>query len=83
MFKTGEVLSSPGFNLGLPVYPLLFTQGYTHTYTFMGWVTPGKYDYAYIVDNQARSFGGQVFHVRSTTDDPVHHIDGMAFFMYF
>ena len=62
---------------------IVFTQGYTHTYTFMGWVTPGKYDYAYIVDNQARSFGGQVYHVRSTSDDPAQQVDGMAFFMYF
>lgn len=84
----GDLLTKLGFkkdtNIGnLKPGDIVFTQGYTHTYTFMGWVTPGKYDYAYIVDNQARSFGGQVFHVRTTTADPVQHIDGMAFFMYF
>ncbi|WP_148275256.1 hypothetical protein [Desulfosporosinus meridiei] len=62
---------------------IVFTQGYSHTYTFMGWVNPGNYDYAYIVDNQSRSFGGQVYHVRSTTGDPAQNTDGMAFFMYY
>lgn len=63
---------------------IVITQGYTHTYTFMGWVNPGKYDYAYIVDNQARSFNGQVYHVRKVdTDDPVQNTDAMAFFMYY
>ncbi|SDI14264.1 cell wall-binding repeat-containing protein [Desulfosporosinus hippei] len=62
---------------------IVFTKGYSHTYTFMGWVNPGNYDYAYIVDNQSRSFGGQVYHVRSTTGDPGQNTDGMAFFMYY
>lgn len=63
---------------------IVFTVGYTHTYTFLGWVNPGMYDYAYIADNQARSFGGQVYHVRKVdTDDPEQNIDGMAFFMYY
>jgi putative cell wall-binding protein len=63
---------------------IVITQGYTHTYTFMGWVNPGKYDYAYIVDNQARLFNGQVYHVRKVdTYDPVQDTDAMAFFMYY
>lgn len=83
-----DLLSKLGFkkdtNLeNLKPGDLVFTQGYSHTYTFMGWVTPGKYDYAYIVDNQARAFGGQVLHVRSIADDPAQHTDGLAFFMYF
>lgn len=62
---------------------IVFTQGMTHTYMFMGWVNPGREDYAYVVDNQARSFGGQVLHVRSITNDSVQNTDGMAFFMYY
>jgi putative cell wall-binding protein len=62
---------------------IVITQGYTHTYTFMGWVNPGKYDYAYVVDNQARLFNGQVYHVRKVdTYDPVQDTDAMEFFMY-
>lgn len=63
---------------------IVFTQGYTHTYTFMGWVNPGNYDYAYIVDNQARLFNGQVYHVRKVDSyDPIQETDAMAFFMYY
>lgn len=36
----------------------------THAYIFMGWVEQGKYDYAYIVDNQAHKYG-TVYHVRN------------------
>lgn len=62
---------------------IVITEGYTHTYTFMGWVNPGKYDYAYVVDNQARLFGGQVYHVRKIdTSDPIKSTEAMAFFMY-
>ncbi|AGA67838.1 cell wall-binding protein [Desulfitobacterium dichloroeliminans LMG P-21439] len=63
---------------------IVFTVKNTHTYTFMGWVNPGSYDYAYIVDNQARSFGGQVYHVRKVNGvDPDLNTDPMAFFMYY
>ncbi|MGI1660169.1 MAG: cell wall-binding repeat-containing protein [Desulfitobacterium sp.] len=63
---------------------IVFTVKNTHAYTFMGWVNPGSYDYAYIVDNQARSFGGQVYHVRKVNGvDPDLHTDPMAFFMYY
>ncbi|HWQ73035.1 MAG TPA: cell wall-binding repeat-containing protein [Desulfitobacteriaceae bacterium] len=63
---------------------IVFTQGYTHVYSFMGWVNPGKYDYAYVVDNQARVFNGQVYHVRKVdTSDPVKSTDAMEFFMYY
>ena len=37
----------------------------THTYIFMGWVEPGNYDYAWIVDNQARYYNNQVLHKRN------------------
>ncbi len=37
----------------------------THTYVFMGWVEEGKYDYAYICDNQAKDYNNKVYHVRN------------------
>lgn len=37
----------------------------THTYVFMKWVTEGNYDYAYICDNQAKDYNGNVYHVRN------------------
>lgn len=63
---------------------IVITQGYAHTYAFMGWVNPGRYDYAYVVDNQATEFAGQVYHVRKIdTYDPVQDTYAMAFFMYY
>jgi len=63
---------------------IVVTAGYAHTYTFMGWVNSGKYDYAYVVDNQAGSFGGQVYHVRKIDiDDPVKDTYAMLFFFYY
>ncbi|UWG96586.1 cell wall-binding repeat-containing protein [Dehalobacter sp. DCM] len=84
-----NLLPMLGFKKGANIYNLkpgdiVFTEGYTHTYTFMGWVNPGKQDYAYVVDNQARLFYGQVYHVRKVdTYDPVQETDAMAFFMYY
>jgi len=34
----------------------------THTYIFMGWIKEGNYDFAYIVDNQAKDYDNQVYH---------------------
>lgn len=63
---------------------ICITQGYSHAYTFLGWVNPGKTDYAYVCDNQSRVFGGQVYHVRKIdTSDPVQGTDAMAFFFYY
>lgn len=63
---------------------IVITEGYSHTYTFMGWVNSGKYDYAYVVDNQARLFGGQVYHVRKVdTSDPQKGTDAMIYFLYY
>lgn len=39
----------------------------THTYIFMGWVNEGKYDYAYICDNQAKDYKNMIYHVRNIT----------------
>ncbi|OFI06710.1 hypothetical protein CLOACE_08650 [Clostridium acetireducens DSM 10703] len=37
----------------------------THTYIFMGWVEEGKYDYAYICDNQAKDYKNKIYHIRN------------------
>lgn len=37
----------------------------THTYIFMGWKKEGKYDYAYICDNQAKDYQGKIYHLRN------------------
>ena len=37
----------------------------THTYVFMKWVVDGKYDYAYICDNQAKDYKDKVYHIRN------------------
>lgn len=37
----------------------------THTYIFMGWKEEGKYDYAYICDNQAKDYDGKIYHLRN------------------
>ncbi|MBU3128921.1 hypothetical protein [Clostridium tagluense] len=37
----------------------------THTYIFMKWVKEGNYDYAYICDNQAKDYKGQLYHIRN------------------
>ena len=87
--KYSNLLSKLGFKkdtniANLKPGDIVFTQGYTHVYSFMGWVNPGKYDYAYVVDNQAKVFDCQVYHVRKVdTDDSVQDTDAMAFFMYY
>ncbi|MBU3146061.1 hypothetical protein [Clostridium sp. CF012] len=37
----------------------------THTYVFMKWVKEGNYDYAYICDNKAKDYKGNVYHIRN------------------
>lgn len=37
----------------------------THTYIFMQWKEQGKYDYAYICDNQAKDYNGKIYHLRN------------------
>lgn len=53
---------------------IVFTNGYSHVYIFMGWDKDG---YAYIVDNQGTSYGGtlhrrSVYQDTSTTDRATH-----------
>lgn len=72
------------FNLrNLKPGDIAFTERFTHTFIFMGWVNQGRYDYAYVVDNQARMFGGEVYHIRKLDSyEPSKDTDKTAFFMY-
>lgn len=57
----------------------------SHTYVFMGWVKENSYDYAYVCDNQAKDYGGKIYHLRNIR---VHASangqdkDPFSFFMY-
>ncbi len=70
-FTTDEKLSSSG----IP----------THTYIFMAWKDTGKYDYAYVCDNQAKDYDGKIYHLRNISK--VETIKGnikepFSFFIY-
>ena len=57
----------------------------THTYIFMGWEKEGQYDYAYICDNQATDYDGNIYHLRNIVN--LETKDGntkepFGFFMY-
>lgn len=58
---------------------IVFTNGYTHVYTFMGWDKDG---YGYIVDNQSSSFGGQILHRRNILED-TYTTDRATHFFYY
>lgn len=56
----------------------------THTYIFMDWVEKGKYDYAYICDNQAKDYDDKIYHIRNinvTAEANGSAKDPFAFFM--
>lgn len=56
----------------------------THTYVFMKWVKEGNYDYAYICDNQAKDYKGNVYHIRNInviTKSNGFDKDAFSFFM--
>lgn len=54
----------------------------THVYTFAGWVTPGKYDYAYVWDNQQDNDTLGSLHIRNISKyDVKTDREGIAFFM--
>ena len=56
----------------------------THTYVFMKWVKEGKYDYAYICDNQAKDYKSKIYHIRNinvVTKVNGSDKDAFAFFM--
>jgi hypothetical protein len=37
----------------------------SHTYVFMEWVKEGKYDFAYVCDNEAKDYNVELYHVRN------------------
>lgn len=56
----------------------------THAYTFVKWVEEGKYDYAYIVDNQAPDYGTHN-HIRNISIRAIqgeNERDAIQYFMY-
>lgn len=57
----------------------------THVYIFMGWKEEGKYDYAYICDNQAKDYAGKIYHLRNITNvatEKGNAKEPFSFFMY-
>jgi len=64
---------------------ICFTTSYgygpTHTYTFMGWVSEGSYEYAYVCDNQGYDYGCNDYHKRNISfATPTK--DALSYFMY-
>lgn len=58
---------------------IVFTNNYTHVYTFMCWDKDG---YAYIVDNQRTSFDNLVLHRRNILEDTATTDRATHFFYY-
>ena len=58
---------------------IVFTNNYSHVYTFMYWDKDG---YAYIVDNQSESFDGQILHLRNILGD-TYSTDRATHFYYY
>lgn len=58
---------------------IVFTNGYTHVYIFMGWDKDG---YAYIVDNQGIDYGNKVLHKRLVLKDTAISDRATHFFYY-
>ena len=56
--KPGDICFTTDSNLNASGIP-------SHTYVFMGWVKKGKYDFAYICDNQAKDYNNKIYHVRN------------------
>ncbi|MBE6062079.1 MAG: cell wall-binding protein [Clostridium butyricum] len=57
---------------------IVFTNGYTHVYVFMGWASDGN---AYICDNQCELYEGKVLHLRQIYNDG-SHTDRATHFFY-
>lgn len=62
--------SSKDFSILLPgdiCFTTSYGNGPTHAYTFMGWVSEGSYDYAYVCDNQGYDYGYNDYHIRNVS----------------
>ncbi|MBP2033507.1 hypothetical protein J2Z42_002210 [Clostridium algifaecis] len=62
-------------------FTVSYGSGPTHTYTFMKWLDPKNYNYAYVCDNQGNEYNNDALHTRpieygSETKDPI------SYFMY-
>lgn len=83
-YQLENVLKNMGFVYSYDLSQLkpgdiVFTNGYTHVYIFMGWDKDG---YAYIVDNQRTSFDNQVLHRRKIYEDTATTDRATHFFYY-
>lgn len=56
--KPGNICFTTGLNSNKNSAP-------SHTYVFMGWVTPNKYDFAYVCDNQSKDYNNKIYHTRN------------------
>ncbi|MBC8060674.1 MAG: hypothetical protein H7Y18_08405 [Clostridiaceae bacterium] len=65
--KPGDICFTTDSNLNANGTP-------SHTYVFMSWVKKGKYDFAYICDNQAKDYNNKIYHVRNISVN--YKIDG-------
>lgn len=61
-------------------FTISYGNGPTHTYTFMKWVDPDNYHYAYICDNQGQEYGN-AYHKRNV-DISTKTKDIIQYFMY-
>ncbi len=57
----------------------------SHTYIFMKWAKEDSYDYAYVVDNQAKDYDNKIYHLRNIASSA--SVKGLSkdpfdFFMY-
>lgn len=60
---------------------ILYTNGHTHVYLFMGW---RDNEYAYVVDNQRDKFNNQIYHIRNVyNDDSLYSTDRAIYFYYY
>lgn len=62
--------SSKDFSILLPgdiCFTTSYGNGPTHAYTFMGWVSEGSYEYAYVCDNQGYDYGYNDYHIRNVS----------------
>lgn len=73
--RTGDICFTTDINLG--------KGSPTHAFTFVAWVTPGNYDFAYIVDNQAYKYSGKHNHTRNIAKVDLHAGDTKEPFSYF
>lgn len=61
-------------------FTISYGAGPTHAYTFMKWVDPNNYHYAYICDNQGKQYGN-AYHKRNI-DIATKEKDPIQYFMY-